>query len=254
VIVPVAALLLVLAPAAMGGRLALFAQVRLRNTEIAAAAFWLQLAGLELLPGPPWLLRLLHIGSYTAAAAFLRANRRVPGLWLVALGAASNGITIVLNGGTLPASAQALERAGIGSDATGFVNSGMLARPRLPLLGDVFAVPAGWPLSNVFSVGDVLVVLGVGWAAARVCGTRWTAPWDARAAGHARGRHLTGAAGAGVASRDAAGANPQPPDRPRRRARRARRRDPRRGGLLLGRWFDGVRVGLVGRDLDRTAV
>ena len=36
------------------------------------------------------------------------------------------------------------------------MNSGVLAAPRLAFLGDVFAIPAGWPLANVFSIGDVL--------------------------------------------------------------------------------------------------
>jgi hypothetical protein len=31
----------------------------------------------------------------------------------------------------------------------------------LSWLGDVFAVPDSWPLSNVFSVGDVLIAVGL---------------------------------------------------------------------------------------------
>ena len=48
----------------------------------------------------------------------------------------------------------------------------MLPHPRLGFLGDVFAIPAGFPLANVFSIGDVLIVLGVGWGAHRICGSR----------------------------------------------------------------------------------
>ena len=48
----------------------------------------------------------------------------------------------------------------------------------------MFAIPAGWPLANVFSVGDVLIVLGVAVASWRICGTAWTPPWDAVANGH----------------------------------------------------------------------
>jgi hypothetical protein len=48
---------------------------------------------------------------------------------------------------------------------------------RLWFLGDVFAIPAGWPLANVFSVGDVLILLGAAVASFRVSGTRWSSPW-----------------------------------------------------------------------------
>ena len=44
--------------------------------------------------------------------------------------------------------------------------------PRLAFLGDVFYIPASWPLSNVFSVGDVLIALGVAWAIHGICRSR----------------------------------------------------------------------------------
>jgi MFS family permease len=54
----------------------------------------------------------------------------------------------------------------------GFANSAPVAEPRLAFLGDIFAVPAGWPLSNVFSSGDVLIVLGALVLLHRVCESR----------------------------------------------------------------------------------
>ncbi|WP_088320274.1 DUF5317 domain-containing protein [Kineosporia sp. R_H_3] len=196
-IVPVCALLAVLAPLLVGGRLRGFAVLRLRRTEVVSAAFVVQFAAVSVLPGPRALLVALHVGSYLAAGAFVVVNRRVPGIVVLGLGALSNGLTIAVNGGTLPASSAALARAGmleaetLGT-AAGLANSGIVADPRLAFLGDVFAVPAGWPLANVFSVGDLLIVLGAGWASLRICGTRWSAPWQGRASGHAKGRHLEG--------------------------------------------------------------
>lgn len=55
-----------------------------------------------------------------------------------------------------------------------FTNSGPLEAPRLWFLGDIFAIPSGFPLANVFSVGDVLILAGVGLAAICICGTRWS--------------------------------------------------------------------------------
>lgn len=194
-IVPLAALVLALLPGLLGGRLSRFGLIRIRSAEVATIGFWLQVAGLELLAGPHAVLVLLHLGSYVAAGVVVWVNRGVPGLRLVGLGALSNGVTIALNGGTLPASPSALTAAGIPWQADGFDNSGIVPGAVLPFLGDVFAMPAGLPLSNVFSVGDVLIVSGIAWAALRICGTRWTAPWDARRVGHAKGRHLAGLLG-----------------------------------------------------------
>ena len=54
----------------------------------------------------------------------------------------------------------------------GFVNSGAVADARLLFLGDVLATPAWLPLYNVYSVGDVTIVLGVLFLLHAVCGSR----------------------------------------------------------------------------------
>lgn len=189
-IIPVAALVVLLLPAVIGGRLRRLAGVRLRLTWLVGLALVIQIVVIEVFTRPQWLLGAVHVGTYLAAGAFLWANRRVPGMVVLALGAMSNGLAISLNGGTLPASAEALRRAGIDQRAHEFTNSGVLDGARLGFLGDVFAIPAGWPLSNVFSIGDVWIVLGVGYASLRICGSRWTPAWSPRAAGHGTPRHL----------------------------------------------------------------
>jgi hypothetical protein len=76
----------------------------------------------------------------------------------------------------MPASPSAMAGAGLNLEP-GFQNSTALAEPRLAFLGDVFYLPASWPLSNVFSVGDVLIALGVAWALHRTCRSRLAPPW-----------------------------------------------------------------------------
>jgi hypothetical protein len=56
-----------------------------------------------------------------------------------------------------------------------------VAGPRLAFLGDVFAVPASWPLSNVFSVGDMLIAVGLAWGVHRICGSRLVPRWTGNA-------------------------------------------------------------------------
>ena len=53
-----------------------------------------------------------------------------------------------------------------------FENSAALSDPRLGFLGDIFAVPASWPLSNVFSIGDILIVVGGTYLAHQCCRPR----------------------------------------------------------------------------------
>lgn len=178
-IIPLLAVLLVLSPLAAGGKLRRYGDVRIRYGWVVALALAAQIVAIEVLPGAARLgLSAVHVATYVAAGAFVWFNRSIPGLWLVALGAASNGVTIALNGGTLPASASALKSAGLELDSSEFLNSGVLADPRLPWLGDVFAIPAGWPLANVFSIGDVLILCGVAWGTHRICGSRLVPRWE----------------------------------------------------------------------------
>jgi hypothetical protein len=179
VIIPLLGLLALVSPLLAGGRLRRFANVRIRAPFVLPAALIAQVLVLEVIPEANHVaLSAVHVATYAAAGWFVWANRDVPGLWIIALGAASNGITIALNGGTLPASRDALATAGIHLKPGEFLNSGVLPHPRLGFLGDVFAIPEGFPLANVFSIGDVLIVLGVAWAAHRICGSRLVPAWQ----------------------------------------------------------------------------
>ena len=75
---------------------------------------------------------------------------------IVALGSISNLAAIIANGGFMPADAGALAIAGF-TDAGSHTNSVVLEHPALQPLTDIFAVPAGIPLANVYSIGDVLI-------------------------------------------------------------------------------------------------
>jgi hypothetical protein len=111
---------------------------------------------------PSFAAEALHLVSYALAVAFLVVNRRITGLWLVALGGALNLLAISANHGVMPASNAALARAGRQVVSERFSNSNAVPHARLAFLGDVFAVPKRFPLANVFSVGDVLLVVGIG--------------------------------------------------------------------------------------------
>ena len=112
----------------------------------------------------------IHLGTYALAGAWLWINRRLPGGRLIALGTALNLTAIAANDGAMPANMTAWRRSGLPEIAPEvFTNSRALSSPRLAFLGDVFYVPASWPLSNVFSIGDVLIVVGSTYFAHRWC-------------------------------------------------------------------------------------
>ena len=102
----------------------------------------------------------IYVGSTLAVFLAVLRNIRLPGMAIVTLGSTSNLAAIVANGGSMPADAQALAIAGL-DDAGEHTNSVVLEHPNLQPLTDIFAVPAGIPMANVFSVGDVLIALGI---------------------------------------------------------------------------------------------
>lgn len=103
---------------------------------------------------------MLYVASTAAVLVAVLRNWRIPGLALVAIGAASNLLAIAANGGVMPASPEAV--AALGTEAaTGFSNSVVMTDPVLRPLTDIFALPAWVPFANVFSIGDVLIGAGV---------------------------------------------------------------------------------------------
>ena len=102
----------------------------------------------------------IYVVSTLVVAAAIVANLRVAGMPIVLAGAVSNLVAIVANGGYMPASAAAL--AALGRPVKdGYSNSSFVPDPALPWLTDIFALPSWLPWTNVFSIGDVLIGLGV---------------------------------------------------------------------------------------------
>jgi hypothetical protein len=155
-----------------GGRLTSLADLRLRMPGFALAAIVMQIAIISLLPaGSHALHRGVHIASYLSLGAFAWCNRRIAGVGIAALGGLLNFIAITANGGVMPADKDAI--ASLPRSAKGhFANSQILAHPKLQFLGDVFGTPPSWPLHNVFSIGDIVLLLGIAVLAHVACDSR----------------------------------------------------------------------------------
>lgn len=176
-IIPIAALLIVLVVTRAGTRLPRPGALRLGHGWLALLALALQVAvtgPLETLPEP--VPAVLHVVSYAAVAAFVVVNRRIPGLAVVAAGGMANLLAISVNGGVMPASPRALQIAGLIVDTDAFNNSAPVAGARLAFLGDVIPIPSQLPFANVLSIGDLLILAGLGVLLSRACAVALTAP------------------------------------------------------------------------------
>src|SRR5829696_9631653 len=166
-------LLLLLTIPLAGGRLGRLEGLELRSIWLAALAFGIQVVIVTLVPeGDTGLHRVAHLASYALVGACVLRNLHVRFLWVVALGGLLNLIAIVANGGVMPASRGALDAAGLGARSGEFANSDLVEGARLAFLGDVFAIPAGWPAANVFSIGDAVMVAGAFLALHAATGSR----------------------------------------------------------------------------------
>ena|SRR5215218_8262898 len=170
-------LLVLLTVPLAGGRLGRLAELELRWVWLAWLALAIQLVIVILAPeGNEGLHRAAHLGSYALAGACVARNLHLRFAWLVAVGGLLNVLAIAANGGVMPASGAALEVAGLEAESTAFANSNPVPHAALAPLGDVFAIPAGWPGANVFSVGDVLIAAGALLALHAASGSRLRAP------------------------------------------------------------------------------
>jgi hypothetical protein len=102
---------------------------------------------------------LYVISTLLVGAAVVR-NVGLPGMPLIIVGAASNMAAILANNGFMPASPGALASLGKVAPVI-YSNSAVVAHPALELLTDQFALPRWVPGTNVFSVGDVVLGIGV---------------------------------------------------------------------------------------------
>lgn len=146
-----------------GGRLSGLAAIQLRWSWVMLAGLLVQvvlfsepvsarIGGL----GPP-----IYVASTAVVIGAVLANRAVTGMLIVAVGAVSNLAAIVANGGYMPADPAALTALGA-AHPTAYSNSTIVPNPVLAPLTDIFALPAWVPFANVFSIGDVLIGIGVG--------------------------------------------------------------------------------------------
>jgi hypothetical protein len=146
-----------------GGDLRRLSGLRLRRIELFYVAIAVQLVAFPF-AFMPWrvsdaVARALWLASYAALCCGAVANLRITGVPIIGAGMAANIIAVVANGGHMPALPRALHDAG--KSYVVQYNSAASATPHVSWLVDRWAVPDWLPVGNVFSVGDVVIAIGV---------------------------------------------------------------------------------------------
>lgn len=115
---------------------------------------------------------LMVIATYVVLVGWLLLNRSTSGIMLVLAGAILNLTVIAANGGYMPVTMGALERAGhedriLVQEGHTYVTGSKdvvleIGETRLWPLSDILGIPEGIPFAANFSIGDILIAAGVG--------------------------------------------------------------------------------------------
>lgn len=150
------------------------ASIPLRSAWLVLLAIALQLPLLRAAGGPSDLVRVqqsLFLVSYLFLLAFVWRNWRLGAILLIGLGIAGNLTAVVANGGFMPITPQTVAKINPGSTVLhwpegihyGHSKDMILSqeRTRLWVLTDIQVVPPPFPWPTAFSVGDLLIAMGV---------------------------------------------------------------------------------------------
>lgn len=110
----------------------------------------------------------LYIASYIMLFIVLFLNLERKSVWLILIGAIANFAAIVLNGGSMPIDIVLLEKMGF-ENMLKSINIGAMphyiniseAYSFTVYLAKKFATPINYPLKQIFSIGDILISLGL---------------------------------------------------------------------------------------------
>lgn len=153
-----------------GGHLGNLSHLPLRKIGWFILAFIIQI-GLYLLTGEKTFIGkygpLIHILSYVFIIIGLERNWEIKEIKIISVGIFLNFLVIVLNGGRMPAlintpnlsrlSLNKLNSLADGSDPRHCLYNNST---RLGFLSDIFSLPAFFPYSVIFSIGDLIASIG----------------------------------------------------------------------------------------------
>jgi len=121
---------------------------------------------------------VLHTGSFVLLLFAFAANWDIHGMPLAATGSLLNAVAIGASGGRMPVTRAALEASGLWEKIGKALAAGesmthtLVEGPsNLAVVGDCFWFRLPWGTPNVFSAGDVLLMIGMFFAIMELMGT-----------------------------------------------------------------------------------
>jgi len=109
----------------------------------------------------------IYLVSFILIFIGLIINMNIPSLWIVFVGSISNFIVFLMNGMKIPVSLDALKIAGMNSTIKLMENGQYKLYDAISngtdydILGKIVAIDNILPLAGVFSVGDILITMGL---------------------------------------------------------------------------------------------
>lgn len=109
----------------------------------------------------------IHLISYSLLFIGTYFNAQKLSFKLVMVGIFLNFIVIMLNGGQMPVSQEAMINAGLAGDLDALINGEIITHTIIvqdtvfKFLGDIFILPKPYPRPKVFSIGDVFLAVGI---------------------------------------------------------------------------------------------
>jgi len=109
----------------------------------------------------------IHGFSYILIFIGLILNFNKKSMMLIFIGALLNFMVIMANGGMMPVSGQELQDLGLFEELNNLSSEVRITHTllddstKLPILGDIISTPRFYPLSKIFSIGDIFISIGV---------------------------------------------------------------------------------------------
>jgi len=154
------------------GKISGIGDIVIKKMDFFIAAFLVQLGLWNLSDKFPIIMEYrayIHFLVYLLLFIGLWYNRDSKYFRIIALGVFLNFIVIFANGGRMPVSIEALKAAGLTHLIPPLVEDKitthqvLTSSTRLKFLADVLVLPKPYPLPKAFSVGDLLMAIGMFW-------------------------------------------------------------------------------------------
>jgi hypothetical protein len=109
----------------------------------------------------------VHTFSYALLFAGIYFNRSLTAFRIIFIGIFLNFLVIMANGGQMPVAGDAMVRIGLVENMLEIQNGNIIThaiindKTVLKLLGDIFVLPKPYPRPKIFSIGDVVMAVGI---------------------------------------------------------------------------------------------